>query len=47
MGLFLSKGLKSKYDEVLKRYNNKSKQAAAQQISVLATSAGLGVRISF
>jgi len=47
VGLFLSKGLKSKYDEVLKRYNNKSKEAIAQQISVLATSTGLGVRISF
>jgi len=47
VGLFLSKGLKSKYDEVLKRYNNKSKEAVAQQISVLATSTGLGVRISF
>ena len=47
VGLFLSKGLKRKYDEVLKRYNNKSKQAAAQQISLLATSTDLGVRISF
>jgi len=47
VGLLVSLGLNERYEEVAKRFNEKSEAVSAQKISLVATAEGLGVRIHF